>query len=146
MGNVYRLRHRRVVEVSSDNEEIYSTILIGFFSSEQKCEEIIKNYIQKPGFSDFKDDFEIDAVYADVDDFNSSAGDFKTSVFYLAHEADDGVYDTVTDLGFYSTEENAQRAMDSYKKYECFAKLSDGFSVDEYKIDIPEWEEGFFVY
>ena len=40
-----------------------------FFSSKQKCRDIINCYLQKPGFKDFPNDFQEEIVHADTDDF-----------------------------------------------------------------------------
>lgn len=146
MNKAYMLVHKRLIESDPDGENAYSTILLGFFSSELKVKDAIGFYLNKAGFKDFPDDFKIKTVYADVDDFNSAAGDFADSVFYLAHEYSDGEYDRVSDLGFYSSSENAEKALIKYKAEDEYKKYPDGFSVDEYRIDETEWNEGFFVY
>ena len=91
--------HKRFIEFSADtNEKAYCTKLLGFFSSKQKCRDMINCYLQKPGFKDFPNDFQEEIVHADTDDFNGSIGEFRGSVFYLAHEYFDGEYDNVSDL------------------------------------------------
>ncbi len=70
--------HKRFIEFSADtNEKVYCTKLLGFFSSKQKCRDIINCYLQKPGFKDFPNDFQEEIVYADTDDFNGSIGELN---------------------------------------------------------------------
>ena len=146
MNKTYMLIHKRLVEIHSDSENVYSTMLLGFFSSDIKCEEAIQYYLKKPGFKDYRDDFKIKTVYADVDDFNSIVGNFIKSVFYLSHEYNDSGYDYVSNLGFYSSEERAVAALKRYKAGDEYVNCPDGFSIDKYEIDHTEWYEGFFVY
>ena len=147
MKKVYKLVHKRFIEFSADtNEKVYCTKLLGFFSSKQKCRDIINCYLQKPGFKDFQNDFQEEIVHADTDDFNGSIGEFRGSVFYLAHEYFDGEYDNVSDLGYYSTYENAEKILSEYRENPEFINYPDGFSIDEYEIDKPEWTEGFFTF
>lgn len=147
MDKAYKLVHKRFIELSADtHEKVYCTKLLGFFSSPQKCKDIIDYYLQKPGFKDFPNDFQKEAVYADTDEFNNSIGEFKDSVFYLAHEYFDGEYDNVSDLGYYSTYENARKSLSKYHEKPEFKNYPDGFCIDEYKIDKPEWTDGFFTY
>ena len=146
MNKTYMLIHKRLVERHSDSENVYSTMLLGFFSSDTKCEEAIQYYLKKPGFKDYPDDFKIKTVYADVDDFNGIVGNFVKSVFYLSHEYNDSGYDYVSNLGFYSSEERAVAALKRYKAGDEYVNCPDGFSIDKYEIDHTEWNEGFFVY
>lgn len=146
MNKTYMLIHKRLVEIHSDSENVYSTMLLGFFSSDIKCEEAIQYYLKKPGFKDYPDDFKIKTVYADVDDFNSIVGNFIKSVFYLSHEYNDSGYDYVSNLGFYSSEKRAVAALKRYKAGDEYVNCPDGFSIDKYEIDHTEWNEGFFVY
>ena len=147
MKKVYKLVHKRFIEFSADtNEKVYCTKLLGFFSSKQKCRDIINCYLQKPGFKDFPNDFQEEIVHADTDDFNGSIGEFRGSVFYLAHEYFDGEYDNVSDLGYDSTYENAEKSLSEYRENPEFINYPDGFSIDEYEIDKPEWTEGFFTF
>lgn len=82
MKKVYKLVHKRFIEFSTDtNEKVYCTKLLGFFSSKQKCRDIINCYLQKPGFKDFPNDFQEEIVYADTDDFNGSIGEFRGLCF-----------------------------------------------------------------
>ena len=146
MEKAYMLVHKRLIETDMNNENVYSTILLGFFSTESKAKEAIQYYLDKPGFKDYPKAFKIKTVHADVDDFNDTVGDFTDSVFYLSHEYSDGEYDCISDLGFYSSNEKASAALLKYKKDDEYKNYPDGFSVDNYKIDNTEWNEGFFVY
>lgn len=146
MNKTYMLVHKRIVESHADGENIYSTMLLGFFSSKIKSKEAIQFYLNLPGYKDYPNDFKIKAVYADVDDFSSVVGNFNESVFHLSHEYSDGEYDYISDLGFYSSNEKAVAAMVRYKTKGCYIKYPQGFSIDEYRINDMEWTEGFFTY
>ncbi|MPM62378.1 hypothetical protein SDC9_109249 [bioreactor metagenome] len=147
MKYIYKLEHKRIVEIDDKTGEIiHSTILIGFFSSKGRCEEIILQYLEQPGFKDYPDDFIIKRITADVDDFNKIAGEFISSVFYLSHEYYDGVYDHISNLGYYSTKLLAEKAQIRYLIEPDFIEHSDGFCISEYEIGEGEWKEGFFTY
>ncbi|MFT9057373.1 MAG: hypothetical protein ABF449_12320, partial [Ethanoligenens sp.] len=67
MIKVYMLEHKR--ETGSDgNELIYSSKLIGFYSSRKKAEETIEKYKNIEGFKDYPDGFVI--MEYEVDDNN----------------------------------------------------------------------------
>ena len=144
MRIVYRLDHKRVVEsISETGEKVHDTKLLGFFSSEKKCKEAIRFYSGQPGFKDYLNDFVIEEIEADIDDFNDAVGEFDKDVFYLAHEYYDGEYDYVTDLGYYSTRQMAEKGLLQYKDTQEFAAYTEGFSIDKYEIDITHWTDGF---
>ena len=147
MKFAYKLEHKRTVEIDDKTGEIIScTILLGFFSSEERCKEIIPQYLEQPGFKDYPNDFVIKRVEADVDDFNEIAGEFESSVFYLSHEYYDGEFDHISDLGYYSTQLLAEKAQIKYQVEPDLIGYPDGFCITEYEIDESEWKEGFFTY
>ena len=48
-------------------------------------------------------------------------------------------------LGIYSSEENANRAIERYKKLEGFASYPECFSVDAYELNVDtNFTDGFF--
>jgi len=147
MRFAYKLEHKRIAEVDNETgEKIPCTKLLGFFPSEEKCKEIIPLYLNQPGFKDFPDDFVIEKIEADVDDYNKTAGEFDTSVFYLSHEYYDGEYDHISNLGYYSTQKLAEQAKKRYELEPELIAYPDGFCIDECKIGKREWKEGFFTY
>ena len=147
MRFAYKFVHKHTVEIEpATGESIHSTCLLGFFSSEIKCKEAIPYYLKQPGFKDYPDDFVIEEVEADIDDFNDNGGEFESIVFYLSHEYYDGEYDYVTDLGYYSSRQLAEKALIKYQADSDLAKHPDGFCINECKIDKREWLEGFFTY
>lgn len=144
MNFLYELTHRRLVAlIKETDEKVNNTKLLGFFSSEEKCREVISLYLEQPGFKDFPESFIITKVEADINDFNDIAGKFKNSVYYLSHEWYDGEYDIVSVLGYYSTFEKAQKAEMQYRLEPELQNHQNGFVIDEYKIDEMEWKEGF---
>ena len=42
--------------------------------------------------------------------------------------------------------ENAEKSLSEYRENPEFINYPDGFSIDEYEIDKPEWTEGFFTF
>ena len=149
MQHIFKFFHQRNVEHDENTgERISNTLFLGFFSSEEKCKELIPNYIKQPGFKDYPDDFIIEKEEADVDDFNDIAGNFDSMVFYLYHEWYDGKYDNITDLGCYSTRELAEKAMENYRnKDPMFTEKPDDFLIDEFIIDKDVcWEDGFYTW
>jgi len=143
MQEVYELKHRYVLSVADDGEEVHETKQLGFFTSDEKIDEAIAQYITQSGFQKHPDDFEIYIVEADVDDYNDTPGNFDGKVYYLAHEWYDGEYDYVTDIGYYSTQEKAEAALRLYMEDEELREHPDGFSIDEYDLDKMHWTEGF---
>lgn len=147
MKFAYKLEHKRTVEIDDKTGEIISsTILLGFFSSEERCKEIIPQYLEQPGFKDYHNGFIVKRAEADVDDFNEIAGEFETSVFYLSHEYYDGEFDHISNLGYYSTKFLAEKAQIKYQVEPDLIGYQDGFCITEYEIDESEWKEGFFTY
>ncbi|MFT9078181.1 hypothetical protein, partial [Ethanoligenens sp.] len=87
MDYVYMLKHSRVVEESlGNNEKVHDTKLLGFFSTKEKAKAAICFYLEQPGFKDYPDDFVIQQLEADVDDYHDTPGELGLSVFYLSHE------------------------------------------------------------
>jgi hypothetical protein len=69
MKCVYKLEHKNCIEIDFETgEEICDTKMLGFFSSKEKCNESIKEYLLQPGFKDYPERFFIEKVYADIDD------------------------------------------------------------------------------
>lgn len=146
MKLVYKLTHERLVEIDpKTGERITNTKLLGFFSSEDKCHEAVDYYLTQMGFKDYPDDFIIEIVEADIDDYNQASGQFGNYVYFLSHEYFDGEYDYISDLGYYSTRQKAKKAMERNLKEPDFLNHKDGFCIDKYLINEKEWQEGFFL-
>ncbi len=146
MKCAYKLQHKRFIETDSEGDKICDTNLLGFFSSEENYKTAIAFYLKLPGFKDFPDDFVVEKVEADVDDYNENVGEFASSVFYLSHEWYDDEYDYVSCLGYYSSMKNAEKSQALYQLEPEYIAHPEGFCIDEYKIDEREWTEGFFTY
>ena len=65
---VYMLQHKRKVEFYED-DWVYDSKLIGFFSSKIKAENVIKRYKNITGFKDYPNDFFIKKIEVDFDDY-----------------------------------------------------------------------------
>lgn len=95
------------------------------------------------GFREYPNDFVVEIIEANVNDYNEISGEFKNQVYYLSHEWYDGEYDYVSDLGYYSTRQKAEMAKSLYQFDSEFIEHQDGFEIEEYTIDIMAWKEGF---
>ena len=147
MKVVFQLEHKRLCEMDEiTREEIFNTKMLGFFSSEKKCNEAIDYYLTQPGFCEFPESFYIEEIEADLDDFNEEAGEFCQYVYYLTHEWYDGEYDYVTTMGCYSSLEKAKEAEQNYRLDPDLVDHPEGFCIDKYEIDKMEWKEGFFTW
>jgi hypothetical protein len=144
MKTVYMLMHKRISEVNENPEEnAYETKLLGFFALEEQCKELIPHYLEQPGFKNYPEDFSIEEIEANVDDYNETPGEFEKSVFYLYHEYYDGTYDYLSQLGYYADEDSAQKALSLYQLEPEYLEYPDGFCIYEYEIGKSEWNEGF---
>jgi len=65
MEQVYMLTHARPVE-----EGVTDDILIGFYSSADKAGEVIERYKLITGFKDYPDNFIVEEMEVDFDDFD----------------------------------------------------------------------------
>lgn len=147
MKFVYKLEHKRLVEVEDKTrEKIHDTKSLGFFKSEEECNEIISLYLDQPGFKDYPDSFFVEKIEADINDFNDISGEFGSSFFQLWHEWYDGEYDHISNLGYYSTKELAEKALINYQLDPEFIDHPDSFDICECEIGLRGWTEGFFTY
>ena len=64
MAYVFKLIHQRYVE-----DDATSTIMIGFYSTHKKAKEVIERYKKIVGFKDYPNDFIIEKMEIDFDDF-----------------------------------------------------------------------------
>lgn len=67
---VYKLEHNKKVELDLDGKWIMDTKMIGFFSSEEKCQQVINHYKTIEGFKEYPNDFMIEKITVDFDDFD----------------------------------------------------------------------------
>ena len=147
MKILYKLEHKHLIKTNLEiREKVYDTKVLGFFSSEEHCKNMIMYYLQQPGFKDFPNGFVIEQIGANIDVFSDSDDAFDSSVFYLSHEYYDGEFDYISNLGYYSSYSLAQKKQSEYQLEPEYANCLDGFCIDEYEIDKAEWTEGFFVW
>lgn len=67
-----------------------------------------------------------------------------TSVFVLQHILVlEGDVEDVKFIGVYSSREKAEAAVTRLSRHPGFSEASDGFHVDEYRVDQDQWAEGF---
>jgi hypothetical protein len=67
-----------------------------------------------------------------------------TSVFVVqhVHVREEGV-EEVKFIGVYSSREKAQAAVTRLRRQPGFVDASDGFNIDEYRVDQDHWAEGY---
>lgn len=65
------------------------------------------------------------------------------SVFVLQHSYELEDREEVKFIGVYSTEQEAQKAINRLAKENGFKDKIDGFCIDEYKINQDHWTSGF---
>ena len=66
------------------------------------------------------------------------------SVFVLQHvRLRDGGVEDVKFIGVYSSREKADAAVARLSRLPGFSDATDGFHVDEYRVDQDQWAEGY---
>jgi hypothetical protein len=72
--------------------------------------------------------------------------DQNIKVFLLQHVHihSDGE-ESVKTIGVYSTQENAQQAIERLRLEPGFRSASEGFSIDSYLLDEDNWAEGYIT-
>lgn len=137
---LYKLEHKRVVDYYN-NEFIYSTITIGYYSSCYIIQETISRYINIEGFKDYPKDFVIEKFKVNRSKI------IGNKIYELTHtyEDSDG-YDNVVYLGVYPSIKDAYSKIDKIKTSKPYSEHLDNFIIDEYIINEDNWCEGFFTY
>jgi hypothetical protein len=77
-------------------------------------------------------------LFSAVEAFMSNQIFILTHVFDLPDDQED-----VKLIGVYSTEDDAQAAVERAKQRPGFAQYPDGFNIDAYELDHDNWLEGF---
>lgn len=139
---VYRLFHKRLIE-RYHNENIYSTLVIGYYSSLERAQTTLERYKSIHGFVNYPNDFYIQEVK--VDDDNTMMKPL-TSIISVYHEYDEGDYEVLTFVGVYSTYKKAKQKINDLLKKPKYKNHPDGFQVAKEKIDRDGWTEGFDVW
>ena len=68
------------------------------------------------------------------------------SVYILHHYYDElNGWEEVKFIGVFSSEEEAEKIIEEYKKLPGFKYRPNDFCISEYKIDVPAWTEGFIT-
>lgn len=136
---IYKLEHSYITKVIN-GESYKSTFLLGFFDCIDIVFEKIAFYKKQPGFRDHKNDFKITEYQLDL---------LLPEVYYVQHEYseknEDFEYDVVTEIGLYSTKDEAMSAIDLLKgDNDNLCRIDkDGFFIDCYPINNSYWIEGF---
>lgn len=61
---------------------------------------------------------------------------------YRTPDMDEDVFETKT-IGVFSNEKKAKEAIAKLRPMEGFADYPDGFSIEDYEVDVVEWDTGF---
>lgn len=64
-------------------------------------------------------------------------------VFLVQHAYEIEGMDEIKTIGIYSTEENAKKVVEEYKKLPGFKDYPEGFYIGSYELDKSFWEDGF---
>lgn len=67
-------------------------------------------------------------------------------IYRLEHWYDEDDYSISTELGLYSTQKKAEKALHKFKKDPRFSGHPKDFYIIKEEIDKKDWEEGFEVY
>lgn len=79
--------------------------------------------------------------------YYANAWRYDVTVFLVRHAhsiegADDDVFETKV-VGIFSSELNAKEAINSLKGQPGFADYPNDFTIDDYEMDVIEWDQGF---
>lgn len=135
---IYQIVHKQRLEQLND-EWIYDSKGIGFFSSITIVKRVIKKYKNIKGFCDYPNDFVIDKYM--IDFHQKKRYDY---VYVLEHfyEDEDG-YDIVAKPWIFSTRSEAERYMKKMKSEIPFCNYPNNFLISKCKLNKCEWTEGF---
>lgn len=67
----------------------------------------------------------------------------KKSVFLLQHCYENNNCEEVKVIGIYSSRENAEKCSERLLSLPGFKNYPDNFFIDEYRLDVGNWTEGF---
>ena len=74
----------------------------------------------------------------------------KIYLYELSHEYEieksGNIYDIITDIGIYTTEEKAEKAVERLKQHPKFKAHPEGFEIGKTEVDHDYWEEGFDIW
>ena len=132
---VYRLIH--VHQLSHGWNE---TKIIGYFDSEMRCQEVIRNLLPKPGYCDYPDSF-----YTIEKSIPDTQGDRIPDVVYEVNsERIINLTDSyVSFLGVYAYEASAHNRVIKCKKRIRNSKQETVFYIEPFTINKVHWSEGF---
>lgn len=135
--SVYRLG---AYDSQKDDSE---SMLIGFFRTKDKCEEVMERYKKLPGFDRPSCMFVMTEYPFEVKETFQ-----LKNVYFLSHEWEDSLYYHTTDVGVYLSEEEAiqeqNRLIDSEEEEDkYFGMYPEYFTIDNYEIDKEHWTYGF---
>lgn len=127
----------------SGNDNHY--FLIGYFSSCKKAKAAIEELQHKSGFKDFSGTFDVEKFAVNFDE--NPIKKEGLVLYELSHEyLDSDGYDNFIIFGLYSTLEEAQKAKLEKSRQQPYINLPDGFLIDECKVDLCGWTDGFSLY
>lgn len=138
MIKVYRITHRY------DKKSIDSEILIGFFTSLEKCHMVIQHYRTLMGFKDYKNCFKIKSYWVSNMAIKHNAV-YKVDYYWdetMSVDCNNAIY---CGLGVYAKQKNAiKMAMWSSKILVYLLKKGEVI-CEKYVLDKCDWPEGFTI-
>ena len=172
MKYIFYLEHNHE-EIAENGEVSDNAKLLGLYSTKEKAELAIDNFITLPGYKDYPNDFHIDRYELNencyVEGFKLSEGIYSVKgyvgrdddncqdanekiVFMLQHgykyiNSDDNECEETRILGIYSTWEKGLLAKQYYKTLPGFKDLPDNcFYLGDYVLNEPTiWGNGFVI-
>lgn len=135
MKILHKLTHRRFVEFDDIlQEKVYSTTVLGFFRTEEECRKAIPEYITQEDIFYSPGDFRMEKVKVSTD-LKESVDEFVSTVFELGHDRYDEINEQFTTLGYYSTRDLVNKALQQYVRDDTFQDHLDGFWAFEYIVE-----------
>jgi len=67
------------------------------------------------------------------------------SVYIVEHSYELDKCDETKFIGAFSSYDLAESIVKEYKKLPGFQHYTDGFYIEKYELDVPEWKEGFIT-
>ena len=144
---VFYVYHQYISDFDKKGDPIYEKKEIGLYSNKKNAKDAVKRFQILPGFSKYKDGFQICKKRCYVKTNQKVSVSHMKIVFSPYHEyylpAEE--CDIVTRGAFYQDREEAQEELDKWKNEKKFSKYPEGFNIIEYTIDrdIRFWSEGF---
>ena len=140
---VFRLLHNHKIKYDG-NDLICDSKLLGYFTSIQQAQNIIKKYKKVTGFKDYPDGFIIQKEKVICDNSISLKSDVMRCIYELTHSFEDkDGYDIITYFSVYSSLELARHDEKKLLLEVPFSSHPEGFLIVDHQLNKCYWQEGF---